>query len=81
MQVNLKTTFSLQNSLSKSSFHRLLQMKMYESFFNFDQKYYKRCDGVAMGSPLGPLLDNVLECVIMRTSDQIIVQLSLNCCV
>ena len=56
-------------------------MKMYESFFNFDQKYYKRCDGVAMGSPLGPLLDNVLECVIMRTSDQKIVQLSLNCCV
>ena len=56
-------------------------MKMYESFFNFDKKYYKRCDGVAMGSPLGPLLDNVLECVIMRTSDQKIVQLSLNCCV
>ena len=30
------------DSLSKSSFCRLLEMTMYESFFIFDQKYYKQ---------------------------------------
>ena len=28
------------------------------TFFIFDQKFYKQCDGVAMGSTLGPELDN-----------------------
>ena len=32
---------------------------MFESFFIFDQKYYKQCDGVVMGFPLGPTLANV----------------------
>ena len=41
------------DSLSKSSCRRLLEMTMYESFFIFDQKYHKQCDGVAMGSPTG----------------------------
>ena len=34
-------------------------MTIYESFFIFDQKYYKQCDGDAMGSPLGAILANV----------------------
>ena len=34
-------------SLSKSY---ILKMTMYESFFIFDQKYYKKYDGVVMGS-------------------------------
>ena len=37
-------------------------MTIYESFFIFDQKYYKQCDGVAMGSPMGPTLANVFIC-------------------
>ena len=60
------------DNLSKGSFRRLLEMTMYESFFIFDQKYYKQCDGVAMGSTLGPELANfesiLLEnCVVDRT--------------
>ena len=35
---------------------------MFESFFIFDGKFYKQCDGVAMGSPLGPTLANVFMC-------------------
>ena len=35
---------------------------MFESFFIFDQKYYKQCDDVAMGSPFRPMLINVLMC-------------------
>ena len=35
---------------------------MYESFFTFDQKYYKKCDGVTMGSPLGHTFANAFMC-------------------
>ena len=50
------------DSLSKSCFHSLLEMMMYESFFIFDQNYCKQCDGVAKCSPLGPTLANVFMC-------------------
>ena len=49
------------DSLSKTSNCRLLEVTMFESFFVFDQKYYKQCDGVAMGSPLGPTLINMVR--------------------
>ena len=35
---------------------------MFESFFIFDGKFYGQCDGVAMGSPLGPALPNIFMC-------------------
>ena len=38
---------------------KLLETTKNESFFIFDQKYYKQCDGVAMGSTLGPELANI----------------------
>ena len=41
---------------------KLLEMKMLESFFTFDQKYYKLCDDFAIGSPLGSTSANVLMC-------------------
>ena len=47
------------DSLSKSSFHKLLEMTMFKSLLIFDEKYYKQCNGVAIGSPLGPTLANV----------------------
>ena len=62
LQVGLKTTLSLQNSLLESSLRRLLEMTMYELFFISDKKYYKQCDGVAMGSLLVPTLANVFLC-------------------
>ena len=50
------------NNLTKSSFYKLLKITMFESFFIFDGKFYEQCDGVAMGSPLGPTLANVFMC-------------------
>ena len=50
------------DSISKSFFHRLLQIKFFESYFIFNQNDHKQCDGVAMGSPLGPILVNVFMC-------------------
>ena len=39
-------------------FRELLTLALHETCFVFDGKLYKQCDGVSMGSPLGPLLAN-----------------------
>ena len=46
------------SSLTKSSFYTLLKIT-FESFFIFNGKFYEQCDGIAMGSLLGPTLANV----------------------
>ena len=50
------------DSLSKSSFRRIFKTTMFESFFVFDQKYYKQCDGFTKGTPLGRTLTNAFMC-------------------
>ena len=50
------------DSISKSFFRRLSQIKFFESYFIFNQNYIKQCDGVAVGSPPGPMLINVFMC-------------------
>ena len=35
---------------------------MFESFFICNVKFYEQCDGVEMGSLLGPTLANVFMC-------------------
>ena len=42
------------NGMNKSVFRELLTLAMEETCFVFDGKLYKQCDGVSMGSPLGP---------------------------
>ena len=49
-------------NLTQSSFYSLLKITMFESFFIFDGKFYEQCNGIAMGSPLGPTLANVFMC-------------------
>ena len=41
--------------LSKTEFKELLSLAAKESYFIFNGQLYKQVDGVAMGSPLGPL--------------------------
>ena len=50
------------NNLTKSSFYKLFKITIFESFYIFDEKFYEQCDGVAIGSPLGPTLANVFMC-------------------
>ena len=42
------------SGMNKSIFRELLTLAMEETCFIFDGKLYKQCDGVSMGSPLGP---------------------------
>ena len=50
------------DNLSKGSSRELLTRSMSESFISFDQEFYKKHDGVAMGSPLVPTLANISLC-------------------
>ena len=49
-------------NIPKHDFRNLLNIATKESFFMFNNKYYKHVDGVAMGSPLGPALANIFMC-------------------
>ena len=40
-------------------FRNLLNIATKESFFTFNNKYYKQVDGAAIGSPLGQALANI----------------------
>ena len=41
-------------NIPKHNFHNLLNTATKETFYVFNNKYYKQVDGVAMASPLGP---------------------------
>ena len=45
--------------MSETAFRRLMQMMTTDVEFSFDDTMYRQIDGVAMGSPLGPVLANV----------------------
>ena len=45
--------------ISKDVFRNLLTVATKQSFFMFKNKFYKKVDGVAMGSPLVPALANI----------------------
>ena len=49
-------------NIPKHDFRNLLNIATKESFFMFNNKYYKQVDSVAMGSPLGPALPNIFMC-------------------
>ena len=54
-------------NLSKTDFIYLLRAATKNQLFQFDGALYEQTDGVAMASPLGPLLANVLMCSINRS--------------
>ena len=48
--------------IRKDVFRNLLTVATEESFFMFNNKFYKQIDGVAMGSPLGRAIANISMC-------------------
>ena len=53
-------------NLPKEVGRTLLQSATKQSHFIFDGKYYDQIDGVAMGSPLGPILANIFMCSFQK---------------
>ena len=49
-------------SLQKEQLARLLEIATTNQLFQFNGQLYEQVDGVAMGSPLGPLMVNVFMC-------------------
>ena len=49
-------------NLPKEVMHTLMEFATKQSHFIFDWKYYDQINGVAMGSPLGPILANIFVC-------------------
>ena len=54
-----KTPDTLVKGISKNDCRDLLHLATKESFFTFNNKFYIQVDGVAMGSPLGPILASI----------------------
>ena len=54
-----KTPDTLVKVIFKNDFPDLLNLATKESFFTFNNKFYIQVDGVAMGSPLGPILAGI----------------------
>ena len=47
------------NNITREQMKRLLHYCVKLNHFTFDNKFYDQRDGVAMGSPLGPILANI----------------------
>ena len=54
-----ETQDALVKGISKNDFRNLLNLATKESLFTFNNTFYIQVDGVAMGSPLGPILANI----------------------
>ena len=52
--------------INKEEFQNLLSLATKESYFIFNKVLYKQKDGVAIGSPLGPILPNAFLCFYER---------------
>ena len=56
--------------LQKHQLTELLKIATSNQLFQFNGELYEQTDGVAMGSPLGPLLDNAFMCYIENQLEQ-----------
>ena len=65
--INLATDLIFENNpeikISKNDLKELFRFATSESHFLFDGNFYDQIDGVAMGSPLGPVLANLFMAI------------------
>ena len=64
IQICLDKLYALPDppAISRPVLKKLLEFAIKKSRFIFDGQYYDQIDGVAMGSPLGPVLANIFMC-------------------
>ena len=72
IQICLDRLYSLPDPplLPRSVLKDLLQFATKKSHFIFDGHYYDQIDGVAMGSPLGPVLASIFMCHFEEMVDE-----------
>ena len=58
---------SIFHGFSRSDFRKALELTALDSYFTFNDQIYLQCDGVAMGSPLGPIFANIFIANLERT--------------
>ena len=59
MKKLFKTLDTLVKGISKNGFHDLINLASKKPFFTFNKKFFIQVDGVAVVSPLGPILANI----------------------
>ena len=57
----------IPTTLRKRTMKKLLLDACTKTAFSFNSKFYKQIDGVSMGSPLGPVLTNIIIIELERT--------------
>ena len=57
----------IETKLSKKEMKKLLETCTKEMHFSFNGEIYRQVDGVAMGSPLGPVIANIFMVELERT--------------
>lgn len=60
----------MKTDITQSGLTELLRIATKDQLFQFDGQLYEQVDGVAMGSPLGPLMANVFLCSIEEQLDR-----------
>ena len=50
------------NNLNRTQLYKMLSFTLKQNHFLFDDKVYNQVDGVAMGSPLRPVMANIFLC-------------------
>lgn len=57
----------IQTNIKRSEMKELLLLCTKNVHFSFDNEIYQQCDGVAMGSPLGPVIAGIFMVELERT--------------
>ena len=58
-------------NINRADMVKLLQLRTSEIYFSFNHKIYRQVDGVAMGSPLGPVIAEILMSHLVLPFDRV----------